>query len=73
MKENGALVGGLCLLGIALIAAWYLIGGLLIMVAWNALAPLWGGPVLAYWQGVAAAVLLSVVGGAFKSNVTTTK
>jgi hypothetical protein len=49
--------------GIAL-ASW------LVMVCWNVLAPSFNGPELGYWPCVAVVVLLSIIGGMFRSTVT---
>lgn len=69
--EIAGVAGLTCLAIIALMTAWFLIGGFILMLAWNAfLPPLFGVPVIAYWQAVAGLVLLTLIGGAFRSNTT---
>ncbi len=48
-----------------------LFGGLLVMWAWNLVAPLlWhAAPILTFWQGVAVAVLLQIIGNLFKITI----
>jgi len=54
---------------IALVAVLWAIGGFILLVTWNLLAPLWGGPALTYVQAVAAWVFISLIGGAFRTTV----
>lgn len=68
--ENAAIAGGACLLLIALMVGWWVVGGWILMMVWNALLPyLVGAPVISWAQGIALAVGLSIVGGAFRSTV----
>lgn len=70
MKESAGIGLLACTLIIALVVGWWLIGGFILMVAWNALLPyLVGAPTLSYGQAVAGAILLMLIGGAFKSTV----
>lgn len=40
----------------------------LIMICWNFLAPLFGGPVITFWHALAVTVLLSVLSSFFKQR-----
>lgn len=72
MKESAGWCSLACLAIIALSVLWWAVGGFILMLAWNLLAPLFGLPVMTYLQGVAAAVIIYFVGGAFRS-ITTSK
>jgi len=45
--------------------------GWLLMLLWNWLAPLFwsSAPVLGYWQSVGMAILLTIIGGFFRSRI----
>jgi hypothetical protein len=59
----GAVVMFLVILSITLfLPAW------LFMLAWNFVAPVFGGPVLTFWQSFAITFILSRIGGWFKST-----
>lgn len=52
-----------------------LLSGLFLMLLWNWLAPLFWpeAPILGYWQAVGIGVLLSILGGFFKSTRVSSK
>lgn len=44
------------------VQAWFL------MMGWNVLSPLFGGPLITFVQAIWAIVILNLVGGAFKAT-----
>lgn len=65
-----ALVVGTVGLIAVLVVAMYAIGVVLTVWAWNALIhDLFGGPLIEWWHALALLVLLSIIGGFFKSSV----
>jgi len=65
-------IGGLaCLLVIVLVALWWVVGGFILMLAWNAVLPyLIGAPAITHGHGIAIIIGLSIIGGLFKSSYT---
>lgn len=58
----GALVIFLLILGLTVfLPAW------LFMIAWNFVAPVFGGPQLTYWYAFAIVFILQMIGGFFKA------
>lgn len=59
----GALIIFLFVIGIAVfLPAW------LFMIAWNFVAPVFGGPHLSYWYAFAIVFILQMIGGFFKNS-----
>lgn len=68
--KTGIGVGGFCLLVLFIIAFSFAIAPFVLMVAWNAVVPtIFGGPVIDFWQSLAMYVVLSIIGGAFRTVV----
>jgi hypothetical protein len=59
-----------CLFLIGLVVLGIALGSLLLMVAWNFVVPsVFGGPTLQYHEAFGLMLLLSIVGGAFRSTL----
>lgn len=72
-SADSGLVGGCCLLMLILLAAYFFGMPLLVMLAWNYLAPQFGGPQIDYLTAFVAMFLLGIVGGALHPNVTVSR
>lgn len=57
-----------CTLAAVLAAALYALFAWLLMLGWNAIAPLFSGPQIGFWHAVAAMVVLSIIGSFFKKS-----
>jgi len=55
--------------GILLVLGLYALSGVIIMWAWNMLLHgIFNLPIINFWQGLAASLILSAVGGFFKAK-----
>lgn len=61
-----------CLGILIIICIFSLLGGYILMLLWNWLAPLFwtSAPVLTFWQAWGISVLLSIIGNKFRSSNT---
>lgn len=66
---TGAEVVGVIIVFIIAAFLLSLVGALILQWAWGTIAvPVFGAPIITYWQAFAAMVLLHIIGGAFKSS-----
>jgi len=63
---------GATVLVLALLAVGIGLGGIMLMLLWNWIAPIFwvAAPVLTFWQSVGINVLLWLIGSAFRSTQT---
>lgn len=64
-----------CLGILIIICIFSLLGGYILMLLWNWLAPLFwtSAPVLTFWQAWGISVLLSIIGNKFRSTNSSNK
>ena len=64
-----------CLFVLIIICIFSLLGGYILMLLWNWLAPLFwtSAPILTFWQAWGISVLLSIIGNKFRSSSSSSK
>ena len=68
--SKGVVIGG-CILLILFLIAWFALWAAVFTFVWNIAVPaIFGGPTISYEVGLAAVVLLSIIGSAFRSYTT---